>query len=73
MADKLFKNPRLDDVTKARRNDWYNTTTSEVLHGVDAFVDGKWLHVAQNGQVLFFDLPCDADGFALALTEGAGS
>ena len=73
MAEFLFENPTLSTVTKARRNDWFNTSTFEVLHGVDAFVNGFWNHIARDGKPLFFDLPCDADGFALALMEGAGS
>lgn len=73
MAEFLFKNPDLALVTKARRNDWFNTSTLKVLHGVDALVDGLWHHISRDGKPLFFDLPCDADGFALALTEGAES
>lgn len=40
---------------KYRAKDWLNTDTMEAVYGVQAHFKGSWVHVARNGEPLFFD------------------
>lgn len=57
---------------KARATRWVDTRTLRTWWGVQVRVArGKWMNVCRNGAPVWFDLRCDAEGFAQVLRESA--
>jgi len=63
---------------KAKRTTYFDTKNRKPLYGVKVKLEqgGQWFSLAKgtiNGRPdpLFFDLPCDAEGYAIACNEQA--
>ncbi|WP_028586686.1 hypothetical protein [Desulfocurvus vexinensis] len=57
---------------KVRAAQWIDTMTHRTWWGVQVrFAGAKWMNVCRDGGPAFFDLRCDAEGFAQVLRESA--
>lgn len=54
---------------KFKANDWLDTKDRQVYYGIDGYIDGRWLHVATDGNPLFFTTKEERDEYIKVLQK----